>query len=320
MTNRMSLLIFLLFSLIGRIPLYGQKILLANTNVKDALIAADGRLWAACAASGVAVREGKTWRTYSPLNSKLANSHPLRLLEFDDAVWTSLYSSGLWVLKESDWQGPLPKGIETPVHTADCVNWRGNLWLTLGERLGSLDSSRSFEGVHPPLPPGRGAMATCMTTTDLTLLVGTNIHQILQFDGRSWAIHDFKGRLRGKHIRSIATVGDDIWFGTFGGLYVYRAPELRSIEPRGLSPFLVTSIIATNGQLWVGTWGKGVFRQKDGKWVRGVKGNSTRGLFVNCLRHRGDLVYACTTRGIHVLAGSIAPLSPAPASASSASP
>ena len=315
MSRPVQILMFLIIFLVGREPLFGQKVLLPSTNVKDALVAHDGRVWAACSASGVAVREGQSWKTYSPLNSSLANSHPVRLTEFNETVWASLYGSGLWEQRQQDWQGPLPREINPPFHSTDCVTWRGDLWLTLGDRLGTLDKKREYESIHPPLPPGRGAMATCLTTTAATLLVGTNVHQILQYDGRSWAIHDFKGRLRGKYIRSIATMGGDIWFGTFGGLYVYRAPELRSIQPRGLSPFLVTSIVATTKELWVGTWGKGVFRYAEGIWYR-----ATRGLFVNAIRHQGNLVYACTTRGIHVLEGTIPPLSPAPAEASSASP
>ncbi len=294
---------FLTVALWATGTLSAQKVLLHNTNVKDALMTKDGRIWAACTASGVAVKEGDNWRTYSPLNSKLPNSHPLRLTSFRDKVWTSLYGAGLWQLKQNDWLGPQPKS-NSPTHTADCLSWRNHLWMTLGERLGTLDQNGNFEGVHPPLPPGRGAVATCLTTSDATLLVGTNVHQILQFDGRSWAIHDFKGRLRGKHIRAIAANGKEIWFGTFGGLYVYRAPELRSIQPKGLSPFLVTAIITVGKELWVGTWGKGVFRYVNGEWIRGVKGNSTRKLFINTLRNQGKNVLACTTRGIHLLATS----------------
>lgn len=278
-------------------------LLLSGTNVKDALLLDDGTLWAACAATGVAVSRGGAWQTYSPLNSSLVNPHPLRLAQFRSSVWTALYNGGLWKRDGTAWRGPLPQELDVARHSADLLSWRSTLWFTLGDRLGALHADGTFEAIHPPLPPGRGAVVTCLAADAETLYLGTNAYQIIRYDGSAWSILRFKGKLRGKRIRAISVYRGELWFGTFGGLYVYREPELRSVQPAGLAPPLVTSLAASKEALWVGTWGSGVFHYGDGRWHHGVEGRSTAGVFVNTLRISKEHVLACTTRGILQLAG-----------------
>jgi len=281
------------------------SVLLPDADVRDALLTDDGTLWAACAATGVVATPMTTttgpWQTFTPLNSHLSNPHPVRLAWHESTLWTALYNDGLWRHHDGDWTGPFPNAGTAEMHCSDLIEWRTSLWFTLGDRLGLVGAAGAVETVHPPLPPGRGAVVTCLAVQGPTLLVGTNVHQILQFDGSTWSILDFKHRIRGKRIRAIVTMHGRLWFGTFGGLYEYVAPELRSVEPAGLTPPLVTSLAVTQGTLWVGTWGSGVFRRTGERWYHGDGTRSTAGLFVNRLRCTTHRVLACTTTGIHVL-------------------
>ena len=88
--------------------------------------------------------------------------------------------------------------------------------------------------------------------------LGTSIG-LDSFDGRDIIHHPFPGGENGAVLRLFEDASHTLWIGTDNTLYKFKDDEISRVE--GFQETEITGIVEEDdGTLWVGTWGKGLFR------------------------------------------------------------
>jgi ligand-binding sensor domain-containing protein len=118
------------------------------------------------------------------------------------------------------------------------------------------------------------------------LLLGTERHGLLVFDGRTLA--PFHARLKGQHITALAGNDGDLWIGTLeSGVFHAHGGQLDRLQ--SLPDPQVLSIEAMDGVVYVGT-PLGVVEFREGRVVRTLGA----GFLARAVTRRGDALYIGT--------------------------
>ncbi len=230
---------FCIVWLFALIPLrnQGQECNFRNYSVADGLPQSQvndihqdyrGYVWLATQGAGISRFDGNVFRNYST-SEGLGSGIVSSIVEWNQTVWCGT-TAGLFQFNRGSW------------NPAD-----SNLGLELD--------------------------ITAMATTEENLWVGTRSGLARFVDGRLEKIETRTG-LDNAEIRVLKAEGDSLWVGTFRqGLFVVKGNEnwwkVNPVgEGRGLGGKKIRALIRDGeGRLWVGTSGKGLFRQEAGRFL-----------------------------------------------------
>ncbi|MBI1754051.1 MAG: response regulator [Acidobacteria bacterium] len=204
-----------------------------NTIHASAVEPGTGRLWVATQ-DGLAHFNGQQWRPLSLPNRQVANY--VRTLAFDGkgALWAGTNGDGLFRFQNQRWESFLADG-RLPVDRVNQMlasSGGESIWIgTHGQGLW-----RFHEGAFSPVATPQGAGG-----------------------GIVWALLD--GRWDGR---------PRLWVGMEGALvYLEEGRWQRQDLPPGLQGVSINSLWVEPNErrLWIGSWGKGVWRLEGGHWT-----------------------------------------------------
>lgn len=186
----------------------------------------NGRLWVGTDGGGISLFQDNRWRLFKA-NSELLSQRVQKIFQDSAGILWFGTSRGLHRL-ENRKIIPIPLGRSDPHPPvkAICEDSAGNLWV--GTEKGLVVKQRARPGHGPRFRPLNGEPVSALCAT---------------------------GR-------------EDIWIGTEKGLKRFSDNRITIPFPRepGLASVSITALFHdNNGNLWVGTYGEGLYQIKDGK-------------------------------------------------------
>ena len=134
---------------------------------------------------------------------------------------------------------------------------------------------------------------------DGNIWVGTNGLGVLKFDGSTWEVFNEEHGLGNVFVRSVLILNDEIWAGTREGLYklVNGSWELFSLNS-DVEPSISQLASDKNGDIWVSTYGDGVFQIGDDQVDQllmddGLVNNNIRKMVMG-----SDAIWFCSKSGV----------------------
>ena len=266
--------------------------------------APDGTLWLATDGDGLRrLSPDGTFRTYTADDGLPRGLVAGVAVGRDGSVWGAT-SAGLFVLRDGK-VVPLPAGLEplrTGVLSRVVEDARGTLWIgTSGTGI-----ARFAEGRVSYLDERDGvgdAIRALHADRDGRLWIGTNGAGVSRLRDGSFTAYTVREGLS----RDFAyTVFEDrrgvLWAGSAGGLDRFDGKAFVKASPPWTGAVAVRSIgEGPDGALWIGTYGAGVWRQRDGRWQGftshdGLAHDTVRAV----LADRQGRVWAATNGGLSV--------------------
>jgi len=203
-----------------------------NTIHASAVEPSTGRLWVATQ-DGLAHFNGQRWETLSLPNRQVANY--VRTLAFDDqgALWAGTNGDGLFRYEQQRWESFLANGRLPAARVNLLLASPGDRAVWIGTHGRGLwrHANGAFSQVDTPAGVGGGIV---------------------------WSL--LAGRWEGR---------DRLWMGLEGAL-VYREEGRWHTQalPPDLTGVSINSLWVEPGErrLWIGSWGKGIWRLERGRW------------------------------------------------------
>ncbi|HXG47318.1 MAG TPA: two-component regulator propeller domain-containing protein [Methylomirabilota bacterium] len=219
--------------------------------------------------SGLAyrVRDGHTERPEVPT----AGPTVISLARDAGGTLWRVHHGRLRPLGATDGPSVAPASAQDDFAFRACGARDGGLWVTGSRWLRRW--SREGRLLRQSIPPWAGESVTAMLEgDDGTLWVGTLGRglYVMSDDGR---VQHFS-RTNGLPHDWVRSLGRDregtVWVGTGGGLSAARLRRVTMVQPpdqwQGRAVLAVTE--ASDGSMWIGTEGGGLYRLQDGAWTR----------------------------------------------------
>ena len=240
--------------------LYAEKEGLKNTFIFQILRDKNKNLFVGTAGDGFYIYNGKQFSNYTSKNGLSGDLVNAATLDAANDLWIGT-NKGLSKFDGTRFTNYGKKeGITGDSITAIYIDKKGIIWLGGNRVLMRFDGKR-FESFDVKGPPGSFVSAI---TDDQKggLWVGTYLGGLLKFDGHNFSNATEETGVKSNSVFSILTDGDDIFFATFDGVFLYRSDasspggrqKIHFSESDGLSSDLVYVLLFDqNGFLWAGT-------------------------------------------------------------------
>lgn len=262
----------------------------------------DGTVWLATQADGLRrLAPDGTFTTYTSADGLPGGLVAGVAVGADGVVWVAT-SAGLVLLRDGR-VAPLPAGLEplrAGLLSSVVEDARGTLWVgTNGSGLARFASGRvSFLGSRD----GVGDVVYALHVDgDGRLWIGTNGAGVSRLrDGRFTAYTAREGLARDFAYATFEDRDGTFWVGSAGGLDRLEGSSFVNASPPFERPVAVRSIAqGPDGALWIGTYGAGVWRRRDGRWQGftahdGLAHDTVRAV----LADRSGRVWAATNGGL----------------------
>jgi signal transduction histidine kinase/ligand-binding sensor domain-containing protein len=155
---------------------------------------------------------------------------------------------------------------------------RGVLWVGLRDglvRLTPSASKGSEEYTQEEVPGFRYEVTALVGDYQGNMWVGTRTQGLCRVSGAEFSCWSTKDGLADDFVRSLYEDDEhNLWVGlNSGGLARWRIATLIPLrdEPRALREAQPAAILQDHdGSLWIGTWGNGLFRLKQGRFLRAL--------------------------------------------------
>jgi len=243
-------------------------------NTAQALaVDARGHLWVGTQ-GGLAVGEGRRWRTVALPGENVSRVVSAILPAADGSLWIGTSGSGVFRLRAGQWtyaDSGLPSAF---VHSL--LEAAGSIWAGTSAGLARFAGDRWLSVALTPPLADPGITVLYRTEDPETLWVGTS-SGLLRYQGGAWTLLDRAAGLPDDRVRSLLETrerdgGRALWVGTEGGLAQLRGGLVQVIDRRdGLPAFPAHALAETrdaNGKraLWVGTHGGGLAVLREERW------------------------------------------------------
>jgi signal transduction histidine kinase/ligand-binding sensor domain-containing protein len=228
----------------------------------------EGSLWVGTDTDGVhQLRDG----TFTPLTTQDGLSDdlagPIRQTR-DGAVWIGT-SRGLNRLQGGRLETFTARdGLANESVYALAEDARGRLWVGTGQGVQYLDGARFRVFAASGLPARPGRVTALHTTRDGALWIGTDIDGLYRVEnGTATAL----GRTSGDADDHVARIHErpdgSVWIATDQGIQVWDGGRLATYGTKdGLPSTQVRAFLESEGTLWIGTYGGGLARFRDGRF------------------------------------------------------
>lgn len=261
---------------------------LSSNDVRAISQSMDGRIWVATG-SGVDVFDPlepeDPWETIKPSRGQLVYGNVTGLLPAETGMWflyeqeaqASFYDQEKWMQLDAQ------KGLAGPVLDAE-IDHRGYVWFATVQGIKVWDGSVMRSYVPQGMVPG--SVFHALLRVGDAMWAGSD-HGLFRYYRYQWEM-----MLPGVAINTIARDrGDGLLLGTDAGLVRYDGGQsfvwmINLGEEVITNPHVSAITWSTNGHLWVGTDGDGLFRFDGRRWERfttanGLPTNKVRALFTD---------------------------------------
>lgn len=260
------------------------------------IIDRSGHVWVSSEDNGVMEFDGKAWKIHhkvtgygipddqGPASNNITNF----ALDTPGGVW-GIHASGLTRHFKGKWRhfpviGPLrSKKIDQVI-----LAGRRMYAVAGGDhpRLASFDGLNWRKGWKLPErqePPS----GEWIVSEGNNLWIGTINYGISRYDGKNWTRYNIrKGKSIGSLRSTYSAVVDDkgqLWVGGDGELCRYSASKWACFTKGGKSFHITKLARDAKGELWMGTWGDGIWRYNGQRWMAHGRSEGLPSLYIKTL-------------------------------------
>ena len=221
----------------------------------------------------------------------------------DGGVWF-VGGNGIMKFRDGKWEnfGPLP--ILTENFEGFTEDHLGNFWLGVGVgeiwRVSAHGAVSRFKLADTAIAqPGK----LIIEDAENNIWIGTGGRGVMRLKPRILKSYDSRNGLASDVIRSVSAGADGkIWLATVNSIDCFDAGRdmARKRHPEIELPWRVYA--GRDGELWVGTFGEGLFRFADGRWdrYRAHRGTASPPM-LRLLQTKNGEMYVGSHRGLFVL-------------------
>jgi hypothetical protein len=205
--------------------------------------------------------------------------------------------NGVWQRAQNGWH-PLSNHANEPAdHNAQAMLWFGNKLYTstLDAGLCVFDGTRWSQLLAPVLSSNAPRQ---MLTFQNTLYLRHGDGRVDSFDGRVWAKNIFKGQLPRKQASAIATDGQRLYIGQWGGYSTLdRGQWAHRFDIPALQNTPTTALLPTPNALFIGTQGRGIIEVQGSNTIAHDERVGLTDDWIIALASNGQTLYAGTFVG-----------------------
>ena len=227
-----------------------------------------GSLWVASSSSGVFQRiapDGLDLYFFRDIETPKNGVHCFE--EIGDRIWVGT-QKGLWILEADVYQAK-DLGIGTqPIRDIEKVG--NTIWMATRNGVYLFDQGgvlqRHFTQADRAGSLSHNLVRTLLQDTGGTLWLGTRngLNRYQPENGRFEVFGEKEG-LSNSSVFALYQYEDHLWIGTYRGLFRMHLPSRTIEQVRVGGQFIESGVtvmkIATDGSLWIGTHGKGLYRK-----------------------------------------------------------
>lgn len=256
-----------------------------------------GTIWAAIYGDGIWKYDGKDWNRLTPppgvnVQDVTALTREARIL------WVGTRRNGAFEVTDQAWK-PVPRPSEPAAHDVHSMAWfDGSLYVgTANDGIVSYDGARWTQIRQPALTSDKpGALFGWASQ----LLVAQGSAGLDRLATGQWTAKAFPTGIPKRGAFFFGSEGNRLYVSQVGGWSEFDGvawtshlshPELQNIAPTALLPI--------NGQLWIGTQGKGLglYDPASDKFQWFTESAGFKDDWITCLAKAGDRVFAGTFSG-----------------------
>ena len=266
----------------------------------------DGTLWLGAQDDGLRrLAPDGTWSTLTQADGLPPGLVTGLAVDRDGTLWGGTAGGGLFAIRDGRLL-PLPAWL-LPLRSANVTvllaDEDGELWV--GTNGTGLARCASGQVAWLTARDGLGEVIYALRRDRSgALWVGTNGAGVSRLrDGSFTTYTRREGLSRDFAYAAFEDRSGRLWAGTAGGLDRLEGDRFVAASPPGLRPVAVRSIAeGPDGALWIGTYGAGVWRRRDGRWQGfsqrdGLASDNVRAVLVD----RAGRPWAATLAGLSVL-------------------
>jgi signal transduction histidine kinase/ligand-binding sensor domain-containing protein len=243
-----------------------------NTYVQGFCAARDGGLWVACNGG---IRKWKDGQWGDDLGAAPWGWGVIQnFVESSDGILQAGTSDfGLWLILQQRTNAPVlhfsrTNGLPSDWIISLCEDREKNLWCGTGAGL-VVVRPNNIETISPPDKWKGRPVLSVLPAPDGALWIGTEGAGLYRLQNGTWTNFDETQGIRNPYIWSLAADGSgNIWAGSWGGGLFVQKDNLFQVAP-GLENFLLPTpaLLALRDELWIGTTA-GALRYQNGKIER----------------------------------------------------
>jgi len=215
-------------------------------------------------------------------------------------LWVGTQDGAAWTAGRGWHVVNMPDRMESNFVRAILSASDGSLWF--GTQAGGLYRlvQERWEDHSPPCPHPAGARVTALAETldPPALWVATHGCGLARWSGGVWEFYGVAHGLPSEQVWGLHASPTDgsgpasLWVGTEKGVAVLAPGSNRCTVEPGLAGVSANSFLqlqtAQGDELWVGTYGAGVFRRRGGRWKSFTQADGLPSLFVTSLASHGE--------------------------------
>lgn len=266
----------------------------------------DGTLWLGAQDDGLRrLAPDGTWRAFGAADGLPPGLVTGLAVGPDGTLWGGTAGGGLFSIRAGrlvplpDWMAPLRSANVTAL----LADEDGSLWV--GTNGTGLARCAAGQVTWLSARDGLGDVIYALRRDQSgALWIGTNGAGISRLkDGSFTTWTSREGLSRDFAYTAFADRAGRLWVGTAAGLDRLEGDRFVPASPAGLRPVAVRSIAeGPDGTLWIGTYGAGVWRLREGRWQGfsqrdGLANDNVRAVLVD----RAGRLWAATLAGLSVL-------------------
>lgn len=239
------------------------------------------------------------WQVYRDRDGLPQNTVQAITFDAQGRLWIGTQDGAAWSAGRGWHVVNMPGRMESNFVRAILAANDGSLWF--GTQAGGLYRlvQEVWEDHSPPCPHPAGFRVTALTETldPPALWVATHGCGVARWSAGAWEIYGVEHGLPSELVWGLHASPSDgsgpasLWVGTEKGVAVLAPGSTRfTVEP-ALARVSANSFLARQtaegDELWVGTYGAGVFRRRAGHWSAITEGDGLPSLFVTSLASHG---------------------------------
>lgn len=247
---------------------------LPHAQITDVMEASDGFIWIATSGAGVTRFDGNEFTTYD-INNGLRDDHVNGVYEDSKKrIWVSTYYGGLRYLDGNRFVNPF-EGHEIDDFYVTVIKESpdGKIWFGTFESGIFIYDEESLVNISEE--DGLVSSAIWHLHWEPSGLVYIATHNGLSiYDGASFANYGIDDGISGSKIfKTVVDQDGKKWFPTSSGITTYEDGVFTVIDEIHGRPlrYIYDILIATNGDIWIGTENDGLFRYREGKYYHITK-------------------------------------------------
>ncbi len=285
-----------------------------DTTVRGVASAIEGT-WVATSRRLALVKDGAIRQQWS--GEGIENEILAIFLDREQGMWVSLSGRGVIRIEASPVAVPNFEGMEVRGPAFDMAVVNGALWFTSTFGLLRFSPSTGFQQFRPPRDLRAFTMRALVATKDGTVFLGNLESRLLKFDAvAGFSAITLPGAIERERATALVLSGEDqLWVGTSTGRVLTMGVQEQVLRDANLPneasplcgppanedrcPWSISWLsVAAEGELWVGTNARGIYRWRARNQQQQRVGKLLDGTRINAVFQFGETLLSCTNSGL----------------------